>query len=64
MQNFAGNTIRTQSPIRAWYLARFCGMKVFTKICQPTLCVFGFVIYQQSWVLIHGDQPVAMMPLF
>ena len=64
MKPFAGNTIRTQSPIRAWYLARFRGMKVFTRICQPTLCVFGFVIYQQSWVLIQGDQPSAVMHLF
>ena len=64
MKAFAGNTIRTQSPIRAWYLATFRGMKVFTTICQPTLCMFGLVFYQQSWVLIHGDQPAAIMPLF
>lgn len=56
--------VRTQSPIMAWYLARFRGMKVFTRISQPTLCVFGFVVYQQSWVLVHADQPAAVLQLF
>jgi hypothetical protein len=58
------NTIRTQSPILAWYLSTFHNMKVFTRICQPTLCIFGFVIYQQSWILVHPDQPAAVMTLF
>lgn len=58
------NTVRTQSPIVAWYLRTFHGMRVFTKYCTPTLCVFGFVIYQQRWVLVHADHPTAMMPIF
>ena len=57
-------TIRTQSPIRAWYLSTFCGKKVFTKICQPTWCFCGFIIYQQSWVLINSDQSSAVLHIF
>ena len=58
------NAIRTQSPIRAWYLATFRGMRVFTRISQSTLCVFGFVVYQQSWVLVAHDQPAALWNAF
>ena len=58
------NTVRTQSPVVAWYLRTFRGMRVFTRYCTPTLCVFGFVIYQQSWVLVQADQPAVVMPLF
>lgn len=56
--------IRTQSPLRAWYLATFGGMKVFTRICQPSLCVCGIILYQHSWVLVHGDQSAAVMTIF
>lgn len=55
--------IRTQSPIKAWYLATFCGKKVFT-ICQPTLCIFGVMLYQHSWILVSGDQPASVMGAF
>jgi len=48
--------IRTNSPIKAWYLANFGGKKVFTTICQPTLCVFGVIVYQYTWVLVNADQ--------
>jgi hypothetical protein len=64
MNPTAPHTIRTQSPIRAWYLSTFCGKKVFTKICQPTLCICGVILYQQSWILINSDQGPAVLNLF
>ncbi|MCF6284285.1 MAG: hypothetical protein L3K26_03740 [Candidatus Hydrogenedentes bacterium] len=56
--------IRTQSPIRAWYLSTFCGKKVFTRICQPTLCICGVILYQQSWILVSSDQGTAVLNIF
>lgn len=56
--------VRTQSPIVAWYFATFRGMKVATTYCQPTICVFGFVLYQHSWVMVHHDQPTAVLSFF
>ncbi len=56
--------IRTQSPIKAWYLATFRGKKVFTTICQPTLCIFGVILYQYSWILVSTDQPASVMAAF
>ena len=56
--------IRTQSPIKAWYLAHFCGKKVFTTIGQPTLCIFGVILYQYSWILVSSDQPASVMGAF
>lgn len=64
MNPMVPNAIRTQSPIMAWYLAKFRGMRVFTTICQPTLCIFGFILYQQSWILVHHDQPAAVLHIF
>lgn len=64
MNPSAHNVIRTQSPIRAWYLSTFCGKKVFTRICQPSLCVCGYIFYQHSWVLINGDQGSAVLSIF
>ena len=58
------DAIRTQSPIRAWYLARFRGKKVFTTICQPTLCVFGIIVYQYSWVLVNDGQSASVLNAF
>lgn len=56
--------IRTQSPIKAWYLATFGGKKVFATIGQPTLCIFGVILYQYSWVLVSSDQTVSVMSAF
>ena len=56
--------IRTQSPLRAWYLSTFCGKKIFTRICQPTLCIFGVMRYQHSWILVNGDQNVSVLSIF
>jgi hypothetical protein len=56
--------IRTQSPIKAWYLATFRGKKVFTTICQPTLCVFGVILYQYSWVLVSSDHSASVVGAF
>ena len=64
MPTTAEHTIRTQSPVRAWYLSTFCGKKVFTEICQPTLCVFGIILYQHSWILVNGDQGSGVMNIF
>lgn len=56
--------IRTQSPIKAWYLATFCNKKVFTTICQPTMCIFGIMLYQHSWVLVSADHSASVMSAF
>lgn len=56
--------IRTQSPIKAWYLATFGGKKVFTTICQPTSCIFGVMLYQYSWILVSTDQPASVLGAF
>jgi len=56
--------IRTQSPIRAWYLSTFCGKKIFTRNCQPSLCVFGVMLYQHSWILVNGDQNAGVLSIF
>ena len=56
--------IRTQSRVKVWYLATFGGKKVFTTICQPTLCIFGVMLYQYSWVLVSSDQPVSVIGTF
>lgn len=56
--------IRTQSPIKAWYLATFCGKRVFTTICRPTLCIFGVILYQHSWVLVSSDYSVSVVGAF
>lgn len=61
MTNRFKNMIRTQSPIVAWYLRTFRGMRVMTRICQPSLCVFGFVFYKQSWILVQSDQAAAVL---
>jgi len=56
--------IRTHSPIKAWYLAQFGGKKVFTTICQPTVCVFGIIVYQYTWVLVSNDYTVPAFGTF
>lgn len=56
--------IRTQSAIKAWYLARFRGKKVFATFGQPTLCIFGVILYQYSWVLVSSDQPASVIGAF
>jgi hypothetical protein len=64
MNNAQNAMIRTQSPIRAWYLSTFRGKKVFTRICQPSLCIFGVMLYQHSWILVNTDQNTAMLSIF
>ncbi len=51
------NTIKllqTKSPIKAWYLTKFCGKKVFTVRATPIMPIVGFILYSRCWVLISA----------
>jgi len=48
----ADTTIRTSSPIVAWYLTTFRGCRVRTVHLTPVIALLGFMLYDRSWVLV------------
>ena len=44
--------IRTASPLRAWYLTKFRGLRVRAVLVTPVLTVMGGMIYSRCWVLV------------
>lgn len=47
--------IRTQSPIRAWFLTKFCGLRVRAVYATPIAPVLGAVLYSRCWVLVASS---------
>ncbi len=52
-----GTVIRTQSPILAWCLRKFCHMQVRAVYSTPIMPLPGAVLYSKCWVLV-ANAPV------
>jgi len=46
--------VRTQSPIKAWVLTKFFGLKVRAVYATPVLPILGAVFYSRCWVLVDS----------
>ena len=51
MQSDEG-VVRTASPLRAWYLTTFRGLRVRAVLMTPVLSVMGGMVYSRCWVLV------------
>lgn len=47
--------IRTQSPLKAWFLTKFCGLRVRAVYATPVVPVLGAVLYSRCWVLVAAN---------
>lgn len=48
--------IRTASPIRAWYLTKFRGLKVRAVRVRPIPVLMGWMMYSRCWVLVDAAE--------
>ena len=48
--------IRTASPIRAWYLTKFRGLRVRAVRVTPIPTIMGRMTYSRCWVLVENTQ--------
>ncbi len=48
-------TIRTKSPLVAWYLQVFCGREIRSRWREPQGIFFGTVLYKTRWVLVPAN---------
>lgn len=46
------SVVCTKSPIRAWFLSRVCGQKVWTVRATPLVTLMGIIFYTKSWILV------------
>lgn len=52
--------VRTSSPIRAWYLTKFRGLRVRAVRVTPVPSFLGWSVYTRCWVLVEAvDSPAA-----
>jgi hypothetical protein len=54
--------VRTQSPILAWCLRKFCHMRVRAVYSTPVAPLLGAIFYTKCWVLVAsvpGGTPIA-----
>lgn len=48
-------TIQTRSPIRAWFLSTFFGLRVDHRLKRPVCLLLGATLYSTTtWVLTTG----------
>lgn len=45
---------RTASPIRAWYLTKFRGLRVRAVRVTPIPTIMGLMTYSRCWVLVKA----------
>ena len=43
---------QTKSPLKAWFLTKFQGKRVFSIRATPAMTLFGIIVYSRCWVLI------------
>lgn len=53
---FDEGVIRTVSPIRAWYLTKFRGLRVRAVRVTPIPTIMGMMTYSRCWVLVDATK--------
>ena len=51
---FDDGAVRTYSPIRAWYLTKFCGLRVSAVRVTPVQRLLGWSAHTRCWVLVDA----------